>query len=270
MRGDWTRLPEDVRAGITERTGPVRRVRAAPSGSNAAFAATVTGAAGAAFVKAAPKTAPDQDGAQVRALRREALIAPCVPEFAPRLLCTAEAGGWLAVGFEVVNGRHADYSPGSPDLETLAKAIHHLQGTPCPAPVEMRVERRWESLVPDASPMAGDAFLHTDLNPHNILIEADDRAYVVDWGFASRGAPWVEIAQVVPWLLHAGHTPADAERWAARFPSWAGAAPAAIDLHAHASAERWRRRAAADPNAAPAANLAVAQQWANHRTSRAL
>ncbi|MFD0688816.1 phosphotransferase [Actinomadura fibrosa] len=268
MRGEWAGLPEDVRKGIAERIGLVRSVQAASGGSNAAFAATVTGTAGPAFVKAARRTAPDQDGPQVRALRREVLINPCVPEFAPRLLWTVEAGEWLAVGYEHIDGRHADYAPGSPDLETLTKTVRQLQGTPCPDTVAMRVERRWEHLVADASAMAGDALLHTDLNPHNLLITPDHRTYVVDWGFASRGAPWIEIGQVIPWMVHAGHTPADAERWAAHFPSWTGASPDAIDRYANASAERWRQRAAASSTAAPLDNLTVAQQWAEHRNAR--
>src|SRR5437868_10701999 len=218
MCGEWARLSEDIRTAITERIGLVHSVQVAVGGSNAAFVATVTGTAGPVFVKAAPRTALDQDGPQVRALRREALINPCVPEFAPRLLWIVEAGGWLAIGFEHINGRHADYSPGSPDLAILAKMVHQLQTAPCPDTVVMRVERRWEHLVTDASAMLGDALLHTDLNPHNLLITPDHRGYVVDWGFASRGAAWIEIGQVIPWLVHAGHTPADAERWAVRFP----------------------------------------------------
>ncbi|RKS76385.1 phosphotransferase family enzyme [Actinomadura pelletieri DSM 43383] len=270
MRGEWARLPEHIRIGIAERVGQVRSVQAASGGSNAAFAASVTGTVGRAFVKAAPKAAPDDDGAQVRALRREALINPCVPEFAPRLLWTVEAGGWLAVGFEHIDGRHADYSPGSPDLNTLVKTIRRLQSTPCPDAVVMRVERRWEPFVPDVSAMAGDALLHTDLNPRNLLITPHHRTYVVDWGFASRGAPWIEIGQVIPWLIHAGHPPADAERWAALFPSWVDAVPSVINSYAHASAERWRQRATTNPAAPPPANLAVAQRWAGHRVVRAL
>lgn len=265
MRTPWARLPEAVRIGITERTGPVRRVQPASGGGNAAFAATVTGKAGRVFVKAAPKTAPDQDGPQVRALRRETVINPCVPEFAPRLLWLVEAGGWIAVGFEHVQGRSADYGSGSRDLDILTETVRQLQGTKCPDAVVLQVERRWEGLVPDTAVMAGDALLHTDLNPHNLLITSEHRVYIVDWGFASRGAPWIEIGQVIPWLLHAGHTPADAEEWAARFPAWADAAPSSIDLYAKASADRWRKRAAANPTAASPANLAVARQWANHR-----
>lgn len=265
MRGEWTRLPGEILDAITERTGQVRIVQAATGGSNADLAASVTSPAGRTFVKAAAKVSPDEDGPRVRALRREAAINPCVPEFAPRLLWTVEAGGWLAVGFEHIRGRHADYSRGSPDLIALTETVHRLQATLCLDAVVMRVERRWEAFALDVSPMAGDALLHTDLNPHNLLITADHRVFVVDWAFASRGAPWVEIGQVVPWLIRAGHRPAEAERWAAQFPSWANADPAAIDLYARLSAERWARFSATHPTSQVPAYLAVAQRWAAHR-----
>ncbi len=66
--------------------------------------------------------------------------------------------GWLAVGFEHIRGRHADYSPGNPDLLALAETVHRLQAVPCPEVVVMRVERRWEALAKDVSPMAGRPF----------------------------------------------------------------------------------------------------------------
>ncbi|NVI90595.1 phosphotransferase [Actinomadura sp. BRA 177] len=265
MHDTWARLPDEILDAITERTGQVCTVRAAFGGSNTDLAVTVTGPAGRTFVKAAPKVSPDEDSPRVRALRREAAINPCVPEFAPRLLWTAEAGGWLAVGFEHIRGRHADYSPGNPDLLALAETVHRLQAVPCPEVVVMRVERRWEALAKDVSPMAGEALLHTDLNPHNLLITADGQVRVVDWAFASRGAAWVEIGQVVPWLIRAGHSPAEAEWWAEQFPSWADADPAAIDLHARLSAERWGRYSDAHPTSHVPAYLAVARRWAAHR-----
>lgn len=49
----------------------------------------------------------------------------------------------------------------------------------------------------------------------------------------------------MPWLLKAGHSPADAEVWLAQFPSWTAADPAHLDLFSHVFAERWRSRAQA-------------------------
>ncbi|MEV5576202.1 phosphotransferase [Spirillospora sp. NPDC052269] len=265
MRCAWTDLPPELRSAIAAQTGTVSDTRTAPGGSNTAFAATLTASARRVFVKAAPIRPDGQDGPQVRALRREAAVNPCLPDFAPRLLWTAEAGGWLAVGFEHVQARHADYQPGSSDLHALTALLHNLQETPRPVVVVMAVERRWEPLADDASAMAGDALLHTDLNPHNLLISETGRAVAVDWAFASKGAPWVELCQVIPWLLRAGHQPAEAEAWARQFPSWTAAEPRAITQHAILSAERWRRRHSAHASPGVHASLAVAQQWAQHR-----
>lgn len=264
MRSDWSDLPDEIRTAVEGRTGPIGDVQPAPGGSNADIASTLHSPTGRTFVKAACKLS-DEEGRQARSLRREATINPCAAEFAPRLLWQVEAGGWLALGFQHVEGRHADYSPGSPDLATLAKTVHQLQSTPCPDAVVLQVERRWADLTDDVSPMAGDALLHTDLNPRNLLITPEERVYVVDWAFASRGAAWVEVGQIIPWLISAGHSPAEAEKWASQFPSWSEADPMDVDLYARLSAERWRRHSAAHPTSQTPEYVVVAQRWADHR-----
>jgi hypothetical protein len=267
MRSDWSDLPEEVRNAVESRTGPIDSVRPADAGIHANIASTVCGPRGKTFVKAARKL-PDQDGAEVRSLRREATITPCMSELAPRLLWQVEAGGWFVLGFEHVNGRHATYSPGSADLAVLAKAVDQLQSMPCPGVVEMRVERRWETLADDVTAIAGTALLHTDLNPANLLLTPEGRTYIVDWGFTSRGAPWIEIGQIIPWLIKAGHSPAEAEEWASQFPSWTNADPAVIDLYAQVSAERWRRHSAASPTSYEPDYVRIARRWADHRQRR--
>ncbi|MBC6458438.1 phosphotransferase [Actinomadura sp. HBU206391] len=268
MRSDWTDLPPEVLGAIKAHTGPIHRVESSPTGNHADIAATVNAVSGRLFVKAARMMSPDKDGPEVRSLRNEARINPHVTEFAPRLLWTAEAGGWLVLGFEHVDGRHADFSPGSPDLAILAKVLDALQATPCPDVVTMRVERRWESVADDVTPMAGEALLHTDVNATNLLITEDGHAYVVDWAFTSRGAAWVEMGLLIPWLLKAGHTPAEAARWVAQFPSWTAADPAAKDLFADAFAERWSRRRDVNAAAWVAEHAALTRQWADYRRSR--
>lgn len=82
-----------------------------------------------------------------------------------------EAGGWFVLGFEYVRARHGDFTPGSPDLVSLAKVIDAFQALPCPDVLaEKRVERRWEAIAEDVTALAGDALLHCDLDPANLLI----------------------------------------------------------------------------------------------------
>src|SRR5690606_36340037 len=124
-------------------------------------------------------------------------------QYAPRLHWTVEAGGWLVLAFEHVQARHAEYTPGSPDLDILAKIIDSLQAHPLPDVLERkRIERRWESMG-DTTPLAGTTLLHADLNPANVLLGDNDTAYVVDWTFAGRGAAFLELALLIPWLLKA-------------------------------------------------------------------
>jgi Ser/Thr protein kinase RdoA (MazF antagonist) len=139
-----------------------------------------------------------------------------------------------------VTGRHADFSPGSGDLAILTKVIHAIQATPCPEAVKMLVERRWQSVAEDVSPMAGAALLHTDLNEDNLIITPANRAYVVDWAFVARGAAWVELGLLIPWLLKADHSPRETDEWVSQFSSWADADPAHIDLFSAVYVEKWR------------------------------
>lgn len=265
MRSDWSDLPPEALDAITAHAGPIRSIEPAPAGNHADIAATVHAAGNRLFVKAARKTTPDQDGPEVRSLRWEAAINPHVTEYAPRLHWTVEAGGWLVLAFEHVQARHAAYTPGSPDLDTLTKIIDSLQTHPLPAVLNRkRVERRWE-MMGEVTPLAGDTLLHADLNPANVLLGEDGTAHVVDWTFAGRGAAFLEMALLVPWLLQAGHSPAEAERWAARFPAWTSADPSAIDLFARVFADKWQTNITGNPADWALAHAAAAQRWALYR-----
>lgn len=268
-RSDWTDLPEDITAAIERRTGPITGARSAPTGNHADIAATVQTTDGMVFVKAARKLDADRDGPEVRSLRRESEISPYVTQFAPRLLWQVEAGEWLAIGFAYVPGRTATFTPGSPDLDALAKIIDHLQITPCPDVLDLRVEQRWAHLADDVTPMAGNAFLHTDLNPNNLILSDDGSVYAVDWALASKGAAWVEVGQLMPWLILAGHTPQQADAWATRIPSWRHAEPDAINLYSRLAVEFWQRRSTNRPEPWMPPYLTAWQQWAAYRTGPA-
>ncbi|MFG1992485.1 hypothetical protein ACGFJ7_21150 [Actinoplanes sp. NPDC048988] len=52
---------------------------------------------------------------------------------------------------------------------------------------------------------------------------------------------WLDTARMLVRLVHAGHTPAQAESWAAALPTWAGASPEAVDAFAAALAKLSRK-----------------------------
>ncbi|WP_433229071.1 phosphotransferase [Actinomadura formosensis] len=266
MRNDWSDLPDVARAAIEEHTGPIRRVEPASTGNHADIACTVDAADGRLFIKAARKSSPEQDGPEVRSLRWEAAINPHVIEYAPRLHWTVEAVGWLVLGFDHVQARHADFTPGSPDLAVLAKVIDAFQNMTAPDVLAgKRIERRWDAMAEDVTPLAGATLLHADLNPANLLISETGRVHVVDWAFVARGAPFIELALLVPWLLKAGHDPAGAEHWVARFPSWTATGPAAIDLFCRVFADKWAINLRGNRAAWAVEHAAAARRWADHR-----
>ncbi|GAA4235503.1 hypothetical protein GCM10022254_42830 [Actinomadura meridiana] len=265
MRGDWSDLPDGVLGAIMAHTGPIQAVEPAPAGNHADVAATVHAGGERLFVKAARKSELDSDGPEVRSLRWEAAINPHVAEYAPRLRWTVEVGGWFVLAFEHVRARHADYAPGSADLDVLAKVIDGLRTHPVPSVLaRKRVERRWEAMA-DVTVLAGDTLLHADLNPANVLLGADGSVYLVDWAFAGRGAAFLELALLVPWLLKAGHTPAEAEGWLSRFPAWTSTGQAAIDLFSRVFADKWKLNLVTNNAEWTKEHADAARQWADHR-----
>ncbi|MGI5170053.1 phosphotransferase [Spirillospora sp. CA-253888] len=264
MRADWTDLPQTLRSEIETKTGPISRIEPAPVGNHADIASTLFTPHGRVFVKAARKLV-DKDGPEVLSLRREACVNLVVTEFAPRLRWQAETEGWLMLGFDYVEGRPADFSPGSPDLEVLAKTVHAIQNLPCPDVPMPAGERRWQRFADAPSRLAGGTLLHTDLNEDNFIITADGRAYVVDWAFVTRGAPWLELALLVPWLIKAGHSPKAAGQWVSQFPSWAQAPAADIDMFTAAFAKQWRTAGETRSDGWISRHADLTARWANYR-----
>lgn len=262
-RIDWAALPTQVRQAIEEQAGEASSADPVAAGNHSDIAAVLTCGTGRVFIKGLRTV----DGPELQSMRREAAIGPYVQPYAPRLLWEVEAGGWLVLAFEYVNGRHADYSPGSPDLDRVAKVIAEFQAMPCPEAITIPVERRWKGLIDDLSPMAGDNVIHADINPANVLITPDERVYVVDWALTSRGAAWVELAIIIQWLISAGHTPVQAEAWVSQFPSWQATEPTVVNRLAWANATLWQHTAA-NTGLPWAADIAEwTQQWAAHRRS---
>ena len=57
---------------------------------------------------------------------REAAVAPLVKDVSPALLWHSDEARWNVLGYQYAPGRHADYSPGSPDLDRLVQLMNAL------------------------------------------------------------------------------------------------------------------------------------------------
>lgn len=289
-RCDWDGLPEGVRRTVAARCGPVVRSQSASAGSAASLAATLYLADGRVlFCKGI------QANSRLAWMHRnEARVNPWLPDVAPRLLWTLDTGGWLLLGFEHIEGRHADLSPGSPDLLRIADLMAGMERnlTPCPSIPLQTLSQRWAALpawhllsqncpedldpwtrdnlrrlldaeasAPDL--LAGQTLVHTDLNARNFLIGEGVR--VVDWAWPCRAAAWIDVAFLVLRLIAAGHTPDAAEQWATSVPAWNQASDTAVTAFAVTVAGLWQYRHRATPTEPQQRLSTIAREWAQHR-----
>ncbi|MFD4771397.1 aminoglycoside phosphotransferase [Streptomyces niveus] len=258
-------LPSGARSAIEAETGPILEIENISTGLNSSLSALVHTTGGVVFLKGLRA-----DHRWVWTQQREADINPYVTPLAPRLLFHVVAYDWDVLGFETIDGHHADYSPGSPDLPKVTEALRELSSLPCPE-IELRqAEQRLAGYVADpddAEAFAGNALLHTDWNNHNVLI-THDRAHLVDWGWATRGAAWLDPAHLIIWLIAAGHTPPAAEESVAILPAWTSAPPRAVDAFANASANLWDEIAGPTPDDWTMTLRDAARLWQHHRKVR--
>lgn len=104
----------------------------------------------------------------VVAQRREATINLHVRTVAPALRWHLDVAGWKVLGFEYIEGRHPDYSPGSADLPIVVDVLQALGAIPCPEVPVKDAGQRWASYLdrPAAVELfAGNTLLHTGLQP---------------------------------------------------------------------------------------------------------
>ncbi|MEU8379546.1 phosphotransferase [Streptosporangium sp. NPDC048865] len=252
MRPQWDDLPGNVRHIVEQRIGRVLKAEPVTKGLMPGLATRLhIEDGGTVFLKAISTAGP---AALLYARERQtgALLPPGLP--APRLLWSREVEGWIVLLHEYVDGRDADLSPGSPDvplvLDTLVVLNEAL--TPCPGDVpdvaanvamlqakaarllalpagELPHRAMYETALGNFDPdaLCGDTLLHYDLHSGNFRIH-DGRAYVIDWGFAARGAAWVDAVMLAPRFIEAGHTPERTETLLTRVPAWRSAPADAV------------------------------------------
>ncbi|MFD4373418.1 aminoglycoside phosphotransferase [Streptomyces sp. NPDC058486] len=263
------KLPPAARAAVEEHTGPLLTVEEAAEGFNSEIAARVTSATGTWHIKGLRTDHP-----RAWTQCREAAVAPFLTGLAPALRWRVETADWDLLGFQALTGHHADYAPGSPDLPEVVALLGRLGETPCPGidlrHAEQRLER-YAARPDDLRFFAGAHLLHTDLNNTNVLVDdhapQGDRARLVDWAWATRGAAWLDAGYWVIWLIASGHTPTSAEHRAAGIPSWHAAPAEGITAFAAANANVWAEisTAAPDPWTLRLAHAATA--WHAHRSA---
>ncbi|MER7361964.1 phosphotransferase [Nonomuraea wenchangensis] len=249
-RPSWEDLPGAVRQTIEQQVGLVLKAESATAGIMPGLAARVHLEAGhSVFVKAIPSTSA---GSALHLT--EAWAGRVLPEEAPapRMLWNDVCDDWLVMVHEYVNdnSRHADLTPGSPDLPAVIGTVSRMEALLTPAPKGgADVARNVEALVAkgrhlfakpagvlqdrdvyeravagfDIADLAGDTLLHYDLSSTNILITGSGGVRVIDWAFACRGAAWVEAAMLAPRLVEVGHAPDAVEAMLSPVPSWAQA-----------------------------------------------
>jgi hypothetical protein len=260
---DWDELEAPVRLAIEARTGRVHAARPASAGLNSQLAVVLDTDAGTVFVKGLRVDHPG-----VVRQGREAMINPFVRSVAPRLLWHDQAAGWDVLAFEYIDSvRHADYRPGSPDLPRVIDAMHRLAAIGCPDLPVKQAPQRWAAYVDceaDLEVLDGDALLHTDFNPLNILV-GPDRVWMIDWAWPTRGAAFIDAGCFLIRAMAAGHSASQAEALASMCPGWQQAPSAAIDVFALASARLYGEIARNDPQPFKQRLAAVTHEWACHR-----
>ena len=140
-----------------------------------------------------------------------------------------------------------------------------------------RLPDSWRSRLPDlvaledAWPAAtnGESLVHLDLRADNLLLTRD-RVYVVDWPWATIGAPWLDLVAMLPSVAMQGG-PDPEPVWHAH-PLSAGVDPDAVNAFLAALAGMLTRQSYLPPppglptlRAFQAGQGAAARAWLAHR-----
>ncbi|AQW52490.1 MULTISPECIES: phosphotransferase [Streptomyces] len=238
-RVTWDDLPVELRSAVETRTGEVSATAEVQDGLNCSVALILdTAYDGRLFFKGVRET--DEPG--TAALRCEERINRAVGGISPTVRYRFDAGGWSALAFVYVDGRHADLGPGSNDLDAVAFIMKRMQDLKIPDfPIPQFADRLRKFLEPDeAEALAGNHLLHTDTNPHNLLIgNTGGEAYVVDWAMPAIGPAWVDPANTAVRLMECGQPPGDALAWLRGFASWRRASEHAVGAFVSATCRHW-------------------------------
>ena len=265
-RLEWHDLPATIRAAVEQHTGPVETAETAPHGVMSRLACTVHTPAGRAFIKGTR-----HDDPQAWVYRHEARVTRCAP-LAPRVLWEVAADGWMLYGYEYIEGRHPDLTPGSGDLAPLLRTLTVTSQAPWPEALDKKpLHTRWTEFLPEDVPpgLQGRGLAHTDMSPHNMLRTPGGKLLLLDWALSCPAPAWADTALTVPRLISAGHTPDQAETIARQVPAYRAADPATVTTFARTVYTAWENWERTRPMPHRAALTAAARAWAGHREASA-
>ncbi|HEY1701207.1 MAG TPA: GntR family transcriptional regulator [Trebonia sp.] len=259
-RTHWAALPVALRDAIEARTGTVSRAPQAPDGASTDVRLILHAERGDVFIKG---TGPDASRAERWRLDLGADLAAHVAALSPPLLWRVQAAGWDVTGWPALTGHPADLSPGSDDIPLVTSVLAELAAIPAPdVPGLPSADEDWGE--PGA---AGTMLAHTDPHPGNFIIDGT-RVWLVDWGWAIRGAAWLTAARIMPHLIDAGWKPADAEELLTAIPAWRDAPAEAVTRQALTTAQAFQRAYWQKRGNEHRQHWAdITRAWATHRTA---
>jgi aminoglycoside phosphotransferase (APT) family kinase protein len=212
-------VPEHVRGDVEASLGsPVVSARTQVGGFSPGAAVRVVRADGTrAFVKACGSTlnpdTPDLNRAEIRALE---LLPPQVPH--ARLLSAYDDGVWVVLVLEDVEGRRPEVPWRGADVTSMAAALERVGAVRAPAALPSFADATdvlgaWDEVAADPEGMpaellarlpeflgrqalarevtVGERLVHWDARADNVLVRGGE-AVLLDWAWASRGAPWLD------------------------------------------------------------------------------
>ena len=226
-----TRIAQLAGAEVTSETS-------ATSGFSPGFAAVLElGNGQEIFVKAvSAEQNPGSPDLARREIVVAAALPPAVP--APHLLWSDDDGAWVILGFEAVHGRSPEQPWRADDLTRVLAALGELAVARPVVPNGLRpitaaratTFRGWRTIAMDPplgrapeaawhgdhtawvlahlddlaawesgwpAAAAGTALVHGDLRADNVLLDVE-RTWLVDWPHATLGAPWLDLALMLP------------------------------------------------------------------------
>jgi Phosphotransferase enzyme family len=218
-RISWADVPRHVQAAVEHELGsPIRRAVTQVGGFSPGAAVRVVCENGRrAFVKAVGLSLnPDSPGLHRAELHAMSLLPGEVP--APALLAAFDDGDWVALVLEDVDGRRPDVPWQGEDVAAMSRALAQLGRTEAPRQLPtfadiVNMLTSWDEVAADPAGIdpallarlpemteaqglacevtAGDALVHWDARADNVLVR-DGNAVLLDWAWASRGAPWLD------------------------------------------------------------------------------